>query len=296
MSTGAARFAPHALLLLMIAIWGGSYVVVKSALGSLEPFAIIALRFWIAVACITPFVLSGRARAQLRAVLVPGSVTGIALGVGYLLQTVGMRETSASMGGFLAGLIPLLVAVGGWLVFHARPGRIGTVGLALGFVGMALLIWPVDTPGTNDTALGIALQVGSSISYACHVLLISRLGRGRPALPFCFVQLVVVALMGTLAVGLDGGMATESIGAASWSAALILEIAYLGLLATGLGIAVQSIVQPRISPMHVALLFATQPMFAAICGWLFLGDVMTSLQLAGGATIVAGIVITSLDR
>lgn len=58
----------------------------------------------------------------------------------------------------------------------------------------------------------------------------------------------------------------------------------------------QSIVQPKIAPMHVALLFATQPLFAALAGWSMLGDAMGAMQLVGGATIVVGIVVTAFDR
>jgi drug/metabolite transporter (DMT)-like permease len=79
-------------------------------------------------------------------------------------------------------------------------------------------------------------------------------------------------------------------------AAMLGSVAYLGFLATALGIGVQSLVQPRIRPTHVALLFATQPLFAAIAGWAVLGDVMGWQQLAGGALIVGGIVAVSLAR
>ena len=296
MTTGAARFAPHALLLLMIVIWGGSFVAAKSALDSLAPFAIVAARFWIAVVCLLPFVLRRGAGTELRAVLRPGAVTGVALAIGYLLQFVGMNETSASMGGFLAGLIPLLVALGGWLVFHSKLGRVGLIGLALGIAGMLLLVWPAgdSSDGPRDTLRGMSLQVASSIAYAVHILLISRLGSRLPPMTYCFVQLLVVALAATAALAVDGRIGKA--GSVDWTAMLVVEVGYLGFIATALGIAVQSTVQPKIPPMHLALLFATQPLFAAIAGWALLGDHMGAMQLGGGATIVAGIIVTTLDR
>lgn len=296
MTTGAARFAPHALLLLMIVIWGGSFVAAKAALDSLAPFTIVAARFWIAVACLLPFVLRRGAGTELRAVFRPGAVTGVALAIGYLLQFVGMNETSASMGGFLAGLIPLLVALGGWIVFRSRLGRIGLIGFALGIAGMLLLVWPAGDAGDGprDTPRGMLLQVASSIAYAVHILLVSRLGRSLPSMAYCFVQLLVVALAATVAAGIDGRFAKAS--SFDWTTMLVVEVAYLGLMATALGIAVQSVVQPKIPPMHLALLFATQPMFAAIAGWALLGDTMGAMRLAGGATIIAGIIVTTFDR
>lgn len=294
----AARYTPHALLLLMIAIWGISYAVVKDALGSLAPFAILAVRFWLAVLCLLPFLLGRGQRANLRRAAAPGLITGVALAVGYMLQTVGMRETTASMGGFLAGLIPLLVALGGFLLFHARLRRLGWLGLTLGFAGMACLVWPTAAPtgAAVDTPRGIALQVGSSVSYAAHVLLLSRLGRRAPALAFCFWQLAFTAVVASIALAVDGQVGAGVASTPVVTVGLLRDVLYLGALSTALGIAVQARVQPQIPPMHVALLFATQPLFAALAGWLFLGDAMGGAQWAGGALIVAGIVVTSCDR
>ena len=292
----AARFAPHALLAAMIAIWGGSYAVVKVSLASLSPYVVITLRFWIAVLCLLPFLRRG-ALDDLRRTAGPGLAAGLALATGYLLQTVGMQETSASMGGFLAGLIVLLVAVGGFLLFHQKLGPRALVGLLLGLCGMALLCWPSGDPaGQQDTLRGILLQVASSTSYAGHILLLSRYGKGAPVAAFCLWQLTFVAIAATVAALLHGGWAAENVATVEWTPQLIGSIAYLGLLATALGIGVQSLVQHKIPPTHVALLFSLQPLFAALFGWLCLGDQMGSMQMLGGGVIVAGVVLTSLDK
>ena len=68
------------------------------------------------------------------------------------------------------------------------------------------------------------------------------------------------------------------------------------MLCTAIGIALQSRVQPRIPPLHVALLFTTQPLFAALTGWATLGESLGARDLAGAALIIAGVVVTSLDR
>ncbi|MBM4060003.1 MAG: DMT family transporter [Planctomycetes bacterium] len=295
----AGRFAPHLLMLAMIAIWGGSYAAVKAALGALAPFPVIAVRFWIAVLCLLPF-LCGPVREQLRATRGPGLVAGSVLSVGYLLQTVGMNETSSSMGGFLAGIIVLLVAVGGSLWFGTRLGPRAVLGLLLGLCGMVLLCWPAGAPADpgapHDTPRGIALQVGSSIAYAGHILLVSRYGRNAPAAAFCLWQLTIVGLAATAAALLQGRFAAAGTPTAAFSPWLWFQLLYLGVLATALGIGVQTKVQHKVPSTHLALLFALQPLFAALCGWWTLGDRLGALQLLGGGVIVAGVVLTSLGR
>jgi drug/metabolite transporter (DMT)-like permease len=107
---------------------------------------------------------------------------------------------------------------------------------------------------------------------------------------YCLWQLLVTAA-GTLLLAVVTGGWTKP-GAAP-GPGLWAIVAYLGLFATALGIAVQSTVQPRIRPTHVALLFSTQPIFAAIGGFLFLGDELGLLQYLGGGLIVLGVIVAA---
>ena len=296
MSDGARRFLPHALLLAMIALWGGSFVATKALLAEVGPFTLLAARFWFAAFCLLPFLLRRPGvRRELASCARVGLLAGVALALGYVLQTIGMRETRASTGGLIAGLIPLLVAFGGWLFLRARPGPHGLIGFALGVFGMALLLWPsAVVEGTApDTLRGVLLQIGSVTSYAAHVLLLSRFAAAVPVLAFSFWQIVFVALVATVVVPIAE---PEPAFAALAHGAQFLQLSYLAVLATSVAIGVQAVVQPRIAPTHVALLFATQPLFASLAGWLILDERLGLMQVGGGVAIVGGIVIAAFDR
>lgn len=296
--TGTARYLPHLLLVVLIMIWSGSFAVSKIGLDTLAPFSLVTVRFWIAAVCVAPFALRAGALAEFRLALQPGLIAGAALASGYLLQMVGMTETSAAMGGLLAGLMVPIVAVGGFLFLGARFGGAGLAGLLLAIGGMVAICWPSDGPtdGPKDTLFGILLQVGSSASYATHVLLLSRFGQRMPIAAFTFVQMVVVAGAATVAMLVTGRFAATAGGSVVWKGSLLATLAYLGILSTAVAIGIQAKVQHRIPPAHVALLFTLQPLFAALCGWLALGDHLGLLQVLGGGLIVAGVVVTSLDR
>lgn len=297
MTTPLARFTPHAVLTALIVIWSASYVVSKVALAALSPFALVAVRFWLAIVCLLPF-LRGPLATDFRRSMRAGLLTGTALVFGYLLQMAGMTGTSASTGGLLAGLIVPLVALGGFLFFGARLGPKALAGLLLAMVGIAAICSSTgdNTGGPQDTLGGVLLQVGSSTAYAVHVLLLSHFGRSMPIAAYSLWQLVLVAAAGTVTALVDGRFAVERGTTVDWNAQLLLAIAYLAVLATALGIGVQSKVQHRIPPTPLALLFALQPLFAAMFGWLLLGDRLGAVQLAGGGLIVLGVIVTSLDR
>lgn len=295
MRDSGTSYVPHLLLTSLIAIWAGSFVVAKVTMITVTPFALVTSRFVIGCLCILPLFL--RTPRELRqGTFGPGVLAGLVLAVPYFLQMYGVRETTASMGGFVTGLIVLLVAVGGALFFGARLGRATILALVIGVSGIVTLCVAGDADDGNQTnsLRGVLLQVGSAVGFAAHILLLSHYGGKLATAPFTFWQLAftgAVAGVGTLfsGVSMDG----EPV---AWTSDLLLALFYLGVLATGLAIGVQAKVQPRIKPTHVALLFALQPLFAALAGWLFLDDRLGATQWIGGGMIVSAVVLAARDQ
>lgn len=305
MPTTGTTFIPHALLTTLIAIWAGSFVVSKVAMESVTPFALVSSRFILGALCVLPFFLR-TTREQRRGTLGPGLLAGLVLAVPYFLQMYGVRETTASMGGFVTGLIVLLVAVGGHFCFGARIGKLAVIGLAFGLTGVIVLCLSGDAnPAATDalqqqavqhnTVRGILLQVGSAIGFAAHILLLSHYGSRLAVAPFTFWQLAFTGVIATAGTLLVSGISVDG-DQVAWTPSLLWAFFYLGVLATGVAIGVQANVQHKIPPTHVALLFALQPLFAAIAGWAFQGDQLEPMQWVGGALIVTGVIITSRDQ
>lgn len=304
MASAGKSLVPHVLMTTLIAIWAGSFVVAKVGLETMTPFALVASRFFLGALCILPFFLR-TTREQRRGTLMPGLLAGLVLAVPYFLQMYGVRETTASMGGFVTGLIVLLVAVGGHFCFGSAMGRLAVLGLVLGVAGIVVLCLSGDPdPGSqaalddvvkHNTLRGILLQVGSAIGFACHILLLSHYGSKLAVAPFTFWQLAFTGVLAALGTLLISGIAKEGV-TITWDVPMLGVLFYLGVLATGVAIGVQAKVQHRIAPAHVALLFAMQPLFAAIAGWAFQDDRLEPMQWVGGGLIVAGVVVASRDR
>ncbi|MFK7741545.1 MAG: DMT family transporter [Planctomycetota bacterium] len=289
---------PHLLLTMLVAIWGGSFVVAKVGLETVTPFALVASRFVIGALCVLPFFLR-TTREQRRGTFGPAVLAGLVLAIPYFLQMYGVRETTASVGGFMTGLIVILVAAGGALFFHERLGPRALFGLLLGVTGIVVLCLAVESaPGgvQQNTLRGVLLQVGSAFGFAAHILLLSHYGNRLAIAPFTFWQLAFTAVLASAATWLLGGVAADGVETLTVDFGLVLVLAYLGVLATGVAIGVQATVQPKIPPTHVALLFAMQPLFAALSGWLFQGDSLGPWQWAGGALIVLGVIAVARDR
>jgi|GEM_PF-251425 len=299
MSMGAPRatFVPQLLLTAMIATWGGSFVVAKLAMQSITPFALVAARFLIGSLCVLPFFLA-TPKHRRAGTLGPGVLAGMLLAIPYFLQMYGVRETTASMGGFVTGLTVLLVAIGGAVFFGAKIGPRTITGIGLGLAGILTLCLTndVDPNGVQvNTRRGILLQVGAATGFAAHILMLSHYGKKLATAPFTFWQLALTGLAASCATFFVSGVSVDG-ASIDLDFTLILQLAYMGVLATGVAIGVQAHVQPKIRPAQVAMLFALQPLFAALAGWAFLDDRLGAAQWTGGALIIAGVVAAARER
>ena len=139
MRDSGTSYVPHLMLTSLIAIWAGSFVVAKVTMNTVTPFALVTSRFVIGCLCILPFFL--RTPRELRqGTFGPGVLAGLVLAVPYFLQMYGVRETTASMGGFVTGLIVLLVAVG---------GALGAMAGSYGAPGSSRPSWPTSASGAT---------------------------------------------------------------------------------------------------------------------------------------------------
>jgi drug/metabolite transporter (DMT)-like permease len=210
---------------------------------------------------------------------------GLALFAGYALQTFGLRLTTPAKAGFITGLSVAIVPVLSTLVLRQRLGRGAWLGVGLATAGLALLSLQADL----SMSPGDLLVLGCAVAFACQILLTGRFAPHYDPLLLTFGQILVVTLLAGIA-----GWFLESPSAPSGS--VVLAAAFTGVLATSLAFGVQTMAQRFTSPTRTALVFATEPVFAAIFSFLLIGEVLGLRQLVGCALILAGMVTAEVMR
>jgi hypothetical protein len=129
------------------------------------------------------------------------------------------------------------------------------------------------------------LVLGCAFSFALHIVAVSAFAPHHDPLALTIVQVVTVALVsGATGLFLDRPLAMPT--PTVWFAA-----AFTGILATAVAFTAQTAMQRFTTPTHTALIFAAEPVFAALFGVLLAGEVMTSRAIAGGILIVVGTII-----
>lgn len=285
--------ASDSLLLLTAAIWGFAFVAQRMGMEYVGPFTFNGVRFLLGAAALVPLVwrLGGRKgvepaperKASARAYVLGGALAGAALFAGASLQQVGLVYTTAGKAGFITGLYVVLVPLLG-LFFRQRPGAGTWVGVVLAAGGMYLL----SVTETFSMAFGDFLVLLCALCFALHVLLIGYLS---PLLESVRLSCLQFAVCGVLS--LIVALAVEEITWAGLEAAM-LPILYGGLFSVGVAYTLQVVAQRKAKPAHAAILLSMESVFAALGGYLMLGEVMDARALIGCGLMLAGMLASQL--
>ncbi|MFO7572323.1 MAG: DMT family transporter [Gaiellaceae bacterium] len=274
-----SRRLPLLALVVVTAIWGFTFVLVKDALPLYPLFAFLAVRFAISTAVLAPF-----AWAPLREL--PRRGYGAGIGVGLLLagafglQTAGLELTTVASTGFITGLYVVFTPLLALALFGTSVSRALWLGVALALGGLLLLN---GVPGGSGT--GNLLVLASALAAALQITALERYAPryDARALTFlmmatCFVSFTVIALaLGDLSVPR---------GWTVWSALVVT-----GLFAGALGYLIATWVQARTTAARAALVFTLEAPFAALFGVVLAGEILGWVGWIGCGVMMAGILV-----
>lgn len=291
------------LLFITAAIWGFAFVAQRVGMDHVGPLTFNGIRFALGTLALIPLVMHMEKKrdASSRGVdrkrmFIGGGLLGIALFCGATLQQIGLAEpqlaalgleaSTAGKAGFITGLYVVFVPIFGLML--AQKTGLGTwLGAALAVVGMYLLSVTSDL----SISFGDTLVLLSALFWAGHVLLIGKLSPGMDAVDAVKLSTVQFAICAVLS--LIGGIATEEITMVGLQGAA-LPLAYGGLMSVGIAYTLQIIAQRDAQPAHAAVILSLEAVFAAIGGWMLLGELLTTRALIGCALMLVGMLLSQL--
>ncbi|WP_299198356.1 DMT family transporter [uncultured Amphritea sp.] len=291
------------LLLLVSLIWGAEFTLIDMAIETIPTHTFNAIRFLLAGVSLIPLLWFNRAQLkEIRWLPLSGAsaLLGFLLFVSFYTQTEGMHYTSVSNAGFITGLAVPLVPLLGFLLFRTRASIAVWIGMIVATAGLYLL-----TVGDKlEFNQGDALVMVCAFGFAIHILLTGRFVGSLPVVPMSILQLLAVALYSTLAAILSPDPAFYRPGSTplNWqdlavNPIIISAVLIAGVFGTAYAYWAQSACQQRLEPHKVALIFATEPVFACITAWLVLNESLGTLGLIGAGMIIAAMLISELgDR
>ena len=276
------------LLLALGFLWGSAYVAIREGIvGGASPFIFAGTRYAI-VAAILALVAAVRAeprpdrRASLLAALVGGPFI---IGFYGLLLYWGEQFTSGGYASVLSGLAPILTVVFGYFLLRSeRMSGMAIAGVAVGFVGMLVLVLPSLWGGIGGSWKGPVAILGAFVVFPLGTVLLRRWSRGPQGTWQLAIQFGVGSGIAGVAVVAIPGPEHLPLTFAVWGSLLALVV-----FASLMGYVVYFRLHHRVGPGGANLVAYLLPLVGVGIGSGFFGEPVTVWEVAGFGLVVVGL-------
>ncbi|EOP27691.1 MULTISPECIES: DMT family transporter [Bacillus] len=284
--------APLALLFVSF-IWGATFVVVQNAMSFVGPFTFNGLRFLFAgiILLFVQMIFSQKTSKQdIKQSSFAGLIVGFFLCVGYLLQTFGLLYTTSSKAGFLTGLSIVMVPILSFIFLKQKATIFVVLGITVATAGLYLLT-AADSFQLN---IGDILVLGCAIAFAAHILINGFYSKKISPLLLSTSQVLTVGIFSSICAFLFEDW--ENLFSISlWTNHSFLFALFLtSLFATSIAFFIQTSAQKHTSPTRVAIIFAMEPVFAALTGVLVANEQLSMSVIFGCLCIFLGMIFVEL--
>ncbi|MDM4765376.1 DMT family transporter [Pelomonas sp. SE-A7] len=286
-----SRVQANLLLVFIALIWGSAFVAQAQGMADVGPMLFTGVRFLIGALVVAPLAWMDWRKLK-REDKQPSPRDwrrivglGLLMLLGAALQQIGIVSTTVTNAGFLTALYVPLVPVLSWLWLRHLPHWSVWPGALACLVGAFLL------SGAHELNIGAGdlWVIASAIPWAVHVLLVGRVA-DKLAAPFlvAFGQFVVCGLL-----ALAWALMMEPVSLAGLKVAAG-PIAYTGVLSVGIAFTAQVVAQRYAHAADAAIILSSETLFAAVFGYLLMGDRLSSAGLLGCGLILVSMLAIQL--
>lgn len=268
-------------LILTTLIWGSSFVILKSALDSITPLWVLAIRFsgaaiLMLIACLP------RLKKLDKRYVTGGCLMGLCLAAAYIVQTYGLVYTTPGKNAFLTTTYCILVPFLYWAISGKRPDKYNIIAALVCLVGVGFVCLG------NDLSINVGdmLTILCGLFYGLHIIVTSRTAENRDPVLITMLQFATAAVVCFIGAVLFEP-APHDIGGGTW-----LSIAYMTFICTGLCYILQTVGQKYTPPSQTAVILTLESVFGSAIS-VILGVESLTFNIALGFFLIFIAIITS---
>ena len=263
-------------------IWGSSFFIMKGAVDIIPTFYLLAIRFTDGAVLLALVCWKKWRRHFTKDYLWRGAVIGAFLFLAYSVQTFGLMGTTPSKNAFLTAVYCVLVPFLYWIAVKKRPDRYNILAAVLCVAGVGLVSL------TNDFTItwGDGLTLVCAFFYAAHIVAVAKVSPAKDIYLLTVFQFAFAALYAWICGALFQELPPTSV----ISSDLIIQMAYLVVMATTVALLFQNVGQVWSDPSSAAVILSLESVFGVLFSVLFYGDPVTGQLLAGFALIFVAVV------
>lgn len=271
------------------AIWGGSFVVMKDTLDVIPPAWLMFIRF-AASTLIVGALFWKKLRDNLDVShLAMGAILGLASGAAFVVQNIGLDDTTPGRNAFLTATYCVMTPFINWFVTRRRPDGGNLLAALLAIVGVGLVALGDDL--SLIMSGGDWLTLVAAVLFAVHIVLVARFSSAHDVMTLTVVQLGVSALVALATAMVMGPPPAVSVFA---SPDVWFSLAYLVLLSSCVCMVVQNLGQANVPPAQASLLLSLESVFAVVSSVIFYNELVTPRIAVGFATIFVAVLVSEL--
>jgi drug/metabolite transporter (DMT)-like permease len=265
-------------------IWGSSFLLIAIGLDAFEPGLITWLRiiFGASVLWLVPAARKRIPREDFPR-LVAISVLWVA--IPFTLFPFAEQRITSGLTGLVNGAMPIFAVAVGSLMLRRAPGRPQTMGLAVGFLGVAAIAFPSISEGSSE-AIGFAMALVAIVCYGFAINIAAPLTQRYGSLPV-MARMLGLASIWTLPLGL------LSLGGSEFAWPSALAVAGLGIVGTGVAFVVMGDLVARVGSRRASFATYLIPVVALILGVVFRDETVHVLSVIGIGLVITGALLAS---
>ena len=266
-------------VLLANVVWSTTYPVSQLAL-SIGAGRLAALRFLISGVIALPL-LRGQRLPRGRMLLAAIGLGLLGFSVAFLLQLEGIRLAGASLAALSIALEPLATAIVARLWLREVLPRLAPLGFLLAVLGTWLLAG-APRPGHDANLAGILLLAASAASFGFYNVFSKPVTEAVGELPLTVIGALAAGIAFSPFLAFGPPLHSMPVGDVLW-------VVYLALVPTLLGYFLWFYAVRRAQVGFAAFFLYVQPVLGSILSWIWLGEALTPLEIAGGALVLVAV-------
>lgn len=292
------RIKAELILFLITIIWAGTFVTIKPTLNFISPLLFVTIRFLIAAIVLT-LIYREKLLQIPKATFKMGSILGLFLFVGFVVQTIGLKYTTATKSALITGTFvvftPLLQ-----VFVEKKPIKTGSIiGVILVFAGLIFLssgesnLIELFKSIGSDFNIGDFLTLICAIFFAGYIVYLDVISDKTDFNHVVWIQIVVTLIGSFFLMFSFNQIGIEKIKV-ELNSQVILTILYTSIFATIITTFLQTKYQKYTTPTRAAIIFTSEPLIASILAYLILNETIGIFGLIGGALIIIGVLTSEL--
>lgn len=266
-------------------IWGYSFVAVKVVVREIEPFYLVGIRNF-AGGIFLSLVFFKRMKNISKKDIILSIPVGIALFLGFFLQTMSSKFITASKVAFFTGSYVIFIPFFSWIVYKKSPHISAFIAAVITVLGLYLLS---SFDGFSGIEIGDLFALICAVVFAVHLMLIDKMLEYVDGVIMAALQLIIAGI-----VSLSVGVVTSTPFNVNVSSEAIYSLIYLAIGATGIAYLLQTVSQKYVNPSKAGIILSLESFLGALGGVIFMKDPVTINFVIGGACMIAAVFICEI--